>query len=141
MCVSSSASSPIPRLCPENGTHDDPLRLQRVSVPREPLPERVRILLAHLVLPHHHRPVQRPRVREDPRDVFADVRVARDEGPRRAVCVDRPRHVLHLLRHLAAQGQREVELHPQADVDEGVRNAELLDEVVNVQFLPDPESA
>ena len=95
----------------------------------------MRVPLARLVLPYNDRLVQGARVREDPRDVRADVVLVRNQVAHPAISVNPPRHVLDRLRRAAAQGQREVELHPPADVDERVRYAKILDEVADFQFL------
>ena len=134
-CVTCKYQHALTWECGNGSTHDNPLRLQSISVARDALPERVRVPLAHLVLPHDHRLVHRPRVHEDPRDVRPDVLAVRNQVPRRAVRIYTPRHLLDRLGRLAAQREREVELHPPPDVDERMRHAELLDVLPDLQFL------
>ena len=77
-CVTCKYQHALTWECGNGSTHDNPLRLQSISVARDALPERVRVPLAHLVLPHDHRLVEGTRVGEDPRDVRPDALAVRD---------------------------------------------------------------
>lgn len=77
--------------------------------------------------------VERARIRDNARDVRADVPQVRHEKPIAAI----PEHFIRLGLHVrgAAGGQRERDLHPPPDVDKRVREAELLHEIADREFL------
>ena len=116
-------------------THMNELLPERLPIARIPHAQLLRLALRHLVLPHDDRLVERARVREDARDPGADVVQVREEVARGAARGAHVRHLLRLGRERAAQGQREVVLHPPADVDEGVVHAERFDVFPDGEFL------
>ena len=92
-------------------------------------------ILLHLSLPNHDGLVERARVRDDARDERADAVEVREEHRRGARLDRHVRHRLHAWGGGAARGEGEEDLHPCADVDEGVGDTELLDEVLDAEFL------
>ena len=95
----------------------------------------MRLPLAYLVLPHNDGMIERPGVRDDPRDVLANVLIVSDEVACAAVPVYLPCHLFHSLRRRAPEWEGEVQLHPPANVDEGIWYAYLPDELANGEFL------
>ena len=85
------------------------------------------------VLPDDHRAIHRPRVRQDPRDVRPDVVEVREEDSVASVAVYRVRTLFQ--QAIATLWERERDLHPPADVNEGVWQPELLDELADRKFL------
>ena len=108
---------------------------EELPLARHPVSDLERVALRDLVLPHDHRVVERAGVRDDARDPRADVAAVRDEALLLARAVERVRHREELRREVGARGDGDVELHPPADVDVGVRERDGLDERVDFQFL------
>ena len=88
-----------------------------------------------LVFPYDHRMVESTRVRDNARDEGSDVVQVSHQVGHVACSVNRMRRPLSHLRRLAALGEREGELHEPADLDKRIRQADVLDEVVDSVFL------
>ncbi len=113
-------------------THVDALLSECISITRDTRPDLVRVFLYNLVLPYDDGLVERTWVGDDPRNERADVVQIGDEVPAFARAVNGPGQLLEGLRDRAAQGEREEDLHPPADVDDCVTDAELLEILANV---------
>ena len=92
-----------------------------------------------LVFPDDHGTVERAWICDDTRHKSSDVFVVRYEHKGVAVLHHRPRHVLDQLRHGAAQGSWEEDLHPPANVDESMGQFEVPYELSDGQFLRSPK--
>ena len=75
------------------GTHRHAQSLERIPIARHPLANPARVELRPLVLPHLHDMPERARVRDDARDVRADVVEVREERAAAARAVDVARHL------------------------------------------------
>ena len=106
-----------------------------LRLPRQGLPDLARRTHRPLILANDDRPVQRARVRDDARDERADAVEVREEHRRGARLDRHVRHCLHAWGGGAARGEGEEDLHPCADVDEGVGDVEGFDVFVDGVFL------
>ncbi len=104
----------------------------------------MRLPLSNLILPNYHRMVDSAGVREDAHDIYAYMPVIGQQIPRRTVSDDRVGNLFDRLKfqgrssRMGPQREWKDELHPPADVDECVRDANLLDELVDREFLLGP---
>lgn len=99
------------------------------------LPDLVCLVLPHLVLPDDHSLVECARIGDDARDIRSDVVEVGEKHGGVDVFDDLPRGFLEHLQGGLVHGNRQKVLHPPANVDERVRNAEVLDELAYSKFL------